>query len=187
MICYFCAQEHTSIKAAHPDAQFFIPAPSPEEALPDTDLVEVSEDDWVVWHRKTSWCGKPPHWAQWRESGIPLAPWPDMPWQTWFDTRRGGACMLVNADPKDFWMNTNFVGVRVEGQALIYRTEVGSISFLGNHPSPPSRIFLKDGESGPPDRLRFERWHHYAEEAQHYHLVIIPQLRADIAAAEQGR
>lgn len=154
--------KHFSIKAEHPTARFFLPASSPEEALPDTDLIEVPEEAWKIGNSRIL-CDKPPHWVQLnvlKNSDL----WePDKSWATWFDTRRGGAFHLEHIDTDNFGIQTIFIGASENGEAVIYQTVVMNWSGVG-------KTWLVIQNS------------HYPEEAYRTHFETLAQVRAEFAA-----
>jgi hypothetical protein len=81
-------------------ARFFIPAPSPREALPDTDVVAV------YWIETPD---RPPH--------------TEAEWLTWLNNRSGGGSVfLANWVRGDFCVVTRFVGTFVKGELVLYET-----------------------------------------------------------------
>jgi hypothetical protein len=153
-------------------ARFFIPAPSPREALPDTDVVAVSRETWQAYCRQPP---SPP--IDWIET-------PDRPphteaeWLTWLNNRSGGGSVfLANWVRGDFCVVTRFVGTFVKGELVLYETL--AVDIAGPEVSPTFA-----------DAPLLMRWHaYYAEEARRNQAEVFAQLEEEEepkVSAKQG-
>ena len=144
---------------------FFIPAPSPKEAIPDSEVIQVDEETWRAYCQQ-----KPSPLIDWIESPED-PPHTEVEWFDWLHHHRGGGSLfLADWVQGDLFVATRFVGTVVEGELVIYETQ--AVDMTG--PTPAEA------------RLLIRRCTPYAAEARRNHAEVFAQVKAERGTKGQG-